>query len=203
MQRDEICLFRNEPYLLNLRVEDQVLECVSSHKVLGLIILDDLRWNGHITMIVTKASKRLHILRVRRRGGIQPHDLITTYYYALIRSMSEYCCTVWHCGLPLHLSEQVEKIQKRALRIILPGRFYGEAQEMLQCPRLDIRRGKLCEKIMKKITFDGRLSRHLTLTRKNEHGYNLRNVEQFSSFKCRTDRFGNSFFPSMISVLNK
>jgi hypothetical protein len=33
----------------------------------------------------------------------------------------------------------------------------------------------------------------ITLTRENEYGYNLKNFEQFSSFKCRTDRFGNSF----------
>ncbi len=130
------CFFRNKPDLLNLRVGDQVLECVSSHKVLGLIIQDDLRWNEHIATIV---------LRVLRRRGIPPHDVIAIYY-ALIRSMLEYCCTVWHCSLPLYLSEQVEKIQKLALRIILPGRSYGEAQEMLQCPRVDIRRGKLCEK---------------------------------------------------------
>ncbi|CAB4017461.1 RNA-directed DNA polymerase from mobile element jockey, partial [Paramuricea clavata] len=135
----QICFFRNKPELPHLCVEDQILECVSSHKVLGLIIQDNLKWNEHISMIVTKASKRLHILRVLRRGGIPPHDLITIYY-ALIRSTLEYCCTVWHCGLPMYLSEQVEKIQKRALRIILPGRSYGEAQEMLQCPRLDIRR---------------------------------------------------------------
>ena len=73
------------------------------------------------------------------------HDLITIYY-ALIRSLLEYCCTVWHCGLPLFLSEQVEKIQKRALRIILPGRSYRETQVMLQCPKLDIRRGENNEK---------------------------------------------------------
>ena len=98
----------------------------------------------------------------------------------------------------MYLSEQVEKIQKRALRIILPGRSYGEAQEILQCPRLDIRRGKLCEKTMKKIALGSRLSSHLTLTSENEHGYNLRNFKKFASFKCRTDRFSNSFFPSMI-----
>ena len=62
--------------------------------------------------------KRLHTLRVLRREGIPPHELITIYY-ALIRSMLEYCCAVWHRGLPLYcgLSEQVHKIQKRALRI--------------------------------------------------------------------------------------
>ena len=124
----------------------------------------------YISMIVTKASKRLHILRVLRRGGIPPHDLITIYY-ALIRSTLEYCCTVWHCGLPMYLSEQVEKIQKRALRIILPGRSYGEAQEMLQCPRLDIRRGELCEKTMKNIALGSRLSSHLTLTSENDFPY--------------------------------
>ena len=56
-----ICFFRNKPDLPNLCVGDQALECVSSHKVLGLIIQDDLRWNKHIAMIVTKTSKRLHI----------------------------------------------------------------------------------------------------------------------------------------------
>ena len=58
-------------------------------------------------MIVTKTSKRLHILRVLRRGGIPQHDLIAIYY-ALIRSILEYCCPVWHCGLPKHQSEQIE-----------------------------------------------------------------------------------------------
>ena len=82
--------------------------------------------------------------------------------------------------------------------------LYSEAQEMLQCPRLDIRRRELCEKTMiEKIAFGDCLSCHLTLTRENEHRHNVRNFEQFSSFKCRTDRFGYSFSPSMINVLNK
>ena len=45
-----ICFFRNKPDLPNLCGGDQVLECVSSHKVLGLIIQGDLRWNKHIAM---------------------------------------------------------------------------------------------------------------------------------------------------------
>jgi hypothetical protein len=75
-----ICFFWNKPDLPSLSVGDQVLEFVSSHKVLGLIIQDDFKWNEHIAMIVTKASKRLHILRVLGRGEIPPHDLITIYY---------------------------------------------------------------------------------------------------------------------------
>ena len=67
---------------------------------------------------------------------------------------------------------------------------------------LDIRRNELCEKTMKKIALGEHISRYLDVMRENEHGYNLRNFNQFTFLKCRTDRFGNSFFPSMINVLN-
>ena len=33
--------------------------------------------------------------------------------------------------------------------------------------------------------------------------HKLLSRDEFSSFACRTDRFNNSFFPSMIRVLNK
>jgi hypothetical protein len=46
---------------------------VQSHKVLGLIIQNNLKWDEQIRSIVTKASKRLYGLRVLcRRGGARP-----------------------------------------------------------------------------------------------------------------------------------
>ena len=63
-----------------------------------------------------------------------------------------------------------ENSNSNSLRIILPGRSYGEAQEMLQCPMLDTRRGKLFEKTMKRIALDGRLLHHLTMTRRTNTG---------------------------------
>jgi hypothetical protein len=43
------------------------------------------------------------------------HILISTYC-THIRPIVEYACQVWHYGLPQYLSDQVEKIQKRALK---------------------------------------------------------------------------------------
>ena len=143
-----ICFLREQSDLPSLYIGNQVLETVSSHKVLGLILQNDLKWNEHIAISVNKASKRLHILRVLRRGSIPPHDLVIIYY-ALIRSTLEYYCIVWHCNLPRYLSEEIEKIQKRALRIILQNRSYNEALTSLQCPRLDNRRTYLCERTIK------------------------------------------------------
>ena len=87
----------NYYYLLYL------LETVRSHKVLGLVIQDNLKWNENPRMIVSKASKRLHIIRVLRRGGVSAADLLDIYV-ALVRSVREYCCVVWHNALPAYLS---------------------------------------------------------------------------------------------------
>jgi hypothetical protein len=160
----------------------------------------DLKWNGHIAMIVKKASKRFHILRVLKRGGIPPHELILIYY-ALIRSVLEYCCIVWHNNLPAYLADSIERVRKRALNIILPGRSSREALSQPHCSRLDERRDALCERTIKKITDGNRLFYLLPQTRENVN-YDLRNANNWSLFNSRTDRFQKCFFSSTIRVLN-
>ena len=116
-----ICFQKDKPELLPLLIDVQVLEIVQSHKVLGLIIQNNnyLKWNEHIDSVVSKASKRLYIIRTLRRSGVPAEDLLEIYF-AIIRSVLEYCCVVWHNTLPSYLANQFERVQKRALRIILP-----------------------------------------------------------------------------------
>ena len=196
-----VCYLRETPRLAPLQIDDQALELVSSHKVLGLVIQSNLKWNDHITAVVSKASKRLHILRVLRRGGVPAEDLLAIYC-ALIRSVLEYCCVVWHHALPSYLSEDVERVQMRALRVILPGQSYKEALKYLGCPRLDQRRNDLCMNTIK-ISGGGPLSKYLPQTRACAHDYPTRNRNNYSTFRCRTERFQRSFFPSSITKLNE
>ena len=67
--------FKATPQLPPLRIDGQVLETVHSHMGLGLVIQDNLKWNENACMIVSKASKRLHIIRVLRRGGVSAADI--------------------------------------------------------------------------------------------------------------------------------
>ena len=97
-----ICLLKDPIEFPYLKIDDHQLELVTSHKVLGLLIQNNGKWNNHIDSIVTKASMRLHILRVLRRSGVEISDLITIYT-ALIRSLLEYCCVVWHHALPSYM----------------------------------------------------------------------------------------------------
>ena len=48
-----ICYLRETPQLTQLQVDGQALELVSSYKVLGLTIQNNLKWNEHISAVVT------------------------------------------------------------------------------------------------------------------------------------------------------
>ena len=63
---------------------------VCSHKVLGLVIQDNLKWNEQICMIV---SKHLHIICVLCRSGVIAADLVAVYV-VLACSVLEYCFVV-------------------------------------------------------------------------------------------------------------
>ena len=71
-----ICFVKDPTEFRHLNMDNQQLEPVRSHKVLGLVLQSNLKWNHHIESIVTKASKRLHILRVLCHGGAESNDLI-------------------------------------------------------------------------------------------------------------------------------
>ena len=102
-----------------LAVDTKALESVDVRKVLGVKIQSNLKWDLNINEVVAKASKRLHILRVLKRGGVPTADLLKVYF-ALTRSVVEYCCPVWHNAIPIKLSDSIERVQKRALCIIFP-----------------------------------------------------------------------------------
>ena len=49
------------------------------------------------------------------------------FYCSVIRSVLEYGDILWHGGLTLSQSQDIERIQKRALRIITPDLSYEDA----------------------------------------------------------------------------
>ena len=54
-------------------------------------------------------------------------EALKTFYVAVVRSVLEYGAQVWNGGLTMEQSEDIERIQKRALRIMYPELKYHEA----------------------------------------------------------------------------
>ena len=92
--------------------------------------------------------------------------------------------------VPTYLSDKIEKVQKRAFRIIYPEVEYTHALRISQCKRLSERRQDICEQTFKKIQDpDCKLNYILPLLRSNKHDRELRNSSHYCLPRCRTERY--------------
>ena len=93
-----------------------------------MIISDDLKWNAHVEFVIAKAAKRLFALRLLKRAGVMPKDILKVYL-SNVWSVLEYAAQVWQ-DIPAYLSDAIESIQRRALRIIFPNSSYQQVLEL-------------------------------------------------------------------------
>ena len=68
------------------------VERVGTYKLLGVIISDDLKWNAHVEYVTAKAAKRLYALRLLKRAGVRPKDMLKVYLCNVRSVLSRVCC---------------------------------------------------------------------------------------------------------------
>ena len=95
-------------------IEGKEVELVTSTKLLGLTIANDLTWNDHVTEITKKASKRLYFLTQLKRAGVPKQDL-ALFYVSCVRSVIDYAAPVFFNGLPQNLKKELVRLEKRAI----------------------------------------------------------------------------------------
>ena len=186
---------RSPPCHSLVTLEGVEFEKVSSAKVLGVNISSDLKLSAHIGSITVKAAKRLYLLRQLKRAGIDCNVLVR-FYCSVIRSVLEYACQVFHCSLPNYLSDEIERIQRRALRIIFPNCTYSEHLVRAGLPPLFNRRQSLCQELLHNIVSDSNHKLHQLLPPRASHNRRLRFTRMFNVPICKTNRFRDSFIIS-------
>ena len=76
----------------------------------------------------------------------QSHGHLVSVYVSVVRPVLEYACPVWHTNLPQYLSDNIEVIQKSALKCIFPGLDYAEILRRVNLDTLNVRRDSICQK---------------------------------------------------------
>ena len=189
----------NTTVLRPITIGNTTIEKVKKYKLLGVILTADLKWKEHIAYIYGKACKRLYSLRVLRKAGVEEKNMLKVYL-AIIRPILEYAVPVWQ-AIPEYLSQKIESVQKRALKIIKPGEeSYEELLRVFNVEKLQPRREKLCRQYMGKIKSPNhQLNTLIPQQVDREHEYNLRNDNNrnFYLFNnrpyCRTKLCGDFF----------
>ena len=191
--KELIISFKKQPTQLDeMEIEGQIIERVQSAKIL-IILRDDLSWTDYVNIITRKASKRLYLLRQLQRAGIDILNLVNIYCFC-IRSTLEYACQVFHSSLPKFLSEKIERIQKRAMRITFPGISYSSALAESGLLSLHERREFLSNKLCNDIVIGSKHKLKSLLPPKSScYTENLRTRRTFELPEIHTNRFRNSF----------
>ena len=149
------------------------VELVSKFKLLT-VILSNLTWRAHVDYVLKKAKSRLYAIWKLQRTGLNQPDLVCVYC-SLLRTCLEYASPSW-ASLSATLSEDIDSLQRRALRVIYPDLSYMDAFIISRLADVNLVIIHLFN-IVKEASYDP------------IHEYNLRNNNPNKLFNPRTERF--------------
>ena len=134
-----------------LSLENELIDIVDETKLLGTIITSNLKWESNTQMLVNKANKRMELLRKISSFGASISEM-KDIYILFIRSILEQACVVWHNSLTTDQTNDLERVQKCAINIMLKNNQtnYDEALKEIDLEKLSARRETLCLKFAKK-----------------------------------------------------
>ena len=159
-----------------------------------------LSWGLHVESVISKANSRRYFLVVLRRAGLSPAHLLR-FYITFVRPILEYAAPVWHPGLTQCQSQQLETVQRLALRSIYPDLSYSLALQTTGLPRLADRRTLLCHHFATSAIKSSDFRHWFPQRRRDYHGRELRNSDSLS-IPWSTTRYRNSPMIFMSRLLN-
>ena len=152
--------------------------------------------------MVTKANKRLWMLRRLHALGADTDDMVDIYS-TQIRSVLELAVPAWHGSISQGERLEIERVQKSAFYIILGDSYlsYRNAQKTLGLDSLESRRSQLCLRFGKKAE---KHEKHKQWFKLNDQTVNTRQQKmKYCDVKARLSRFKKSPISFLTNMLNE
>ena len=133
--------------------------------------------------------------------GVHTGDLIDVYKL-FIRSLLEYCSVAFHSSLTQENTQDLERVQKTCLKVILGDAYEHYSSALVKCDlgTLNSRHESRC------LDFALKCVKHPVNSRlfpQNERELNLRQTEKFVVNFARTSTYQKSTIPYCQRMLNK
>ena len=187
--------------LPSVTMHDRSIPVVDQAKLLGVTITDDMTWQTHIAEVVLKGSRALYMLHTVKRFR-PPQEQMVKIYVTYIRPLLEYCAPVFHASLTAKQAQQLERIQKRAVKIIAGyDRCYQDILQQLNLDTLADRRQMLSLRLGKQI-FNSESHRDLLPKQRGVISGRITRARNTLETFCCGARLRKSSVPYMTSLLN-
>lgn len=189
---------------LEIQINGDSIENVHSYKLLGVTIDENLNWDEQVNKVCKIISSKISLLN--KIKIFLPTHIRQLFYNAYILPYIDYCSSVWG-NLSKNNSDRIDKLQKRAARIILdcdmsvPSEFMFSSLKWLSfINRVKYQKCILMYKIISNQTPD-----YLKLPNEATNHYNLRSQSNQNLFvpRPKTNFYKNSFHFSAVNAWNE
>ena len=180
---------KGKQFTTEVTLKNEPLEKVDEVKLLGVVISNDLKWHKNTIYLAKKANKKMRMLHIAAKFT-KNREHLKHIYKTFVRSNLEFSSTVWHSSLTQTDRQDLERIQKAAVKIILRSDYtnYEQALNILNIESLDQRRETMALKFAKNSLNDKHFSKLFPL-RITKHQMNVRNSEKFHVNPSNTKRY--------------
>ena len=187
----------------DLKLKGEKVEIVKETKLLGAIITSDLKWDRNTNHIVKNANKMMRMLHIASKFTRNKLHL-EHIYKTFVRSRLEYAATLWHSSLTVANRNDIERIQKSAMKIIFKNDYnsYLRSLKILKMETLYERRERLGLNFAKKCLKNKRMS-DMFPNNFNLSNISVRNKEKYHVNHANTERYKNSTIPYLQRKLNE
>ena len=183
----------------------ETMERIEEIKLVGVWLTTWLDWDKNTREICKKAYARMTMLTKLKYVGVNKEDLLNIYIL-YIRSLLEYCSVVWHSTLTLEQSNNLERVQKLCLKVILGSEYngYAEALKDSGLDTLSDRREQKCLNFGLKSLLHPVHSNMFPVNPQvaSKPAHERKNKEHFTVNWARTDSYRTSAIPYIQRMLN-
>ena len=120
----------NYQFSSRITIEDEVIDTIRETKLLGVMVNDKLDWTSNTSFLVKRSNSRMRLLHKLVDFSVPLEDLVTIYIQ-YIRSILEQSCQVWHSSLTLENFQDLERVQKNAMKILLQDDYLSYSNALL------------------------------------------------------------------------
>ena len=194
---------RGRQFTTSVELKKEPLEIVNEVKLLGVVISDDLKWHKNTNYLTQKGNRKMRMLHIAAKFT-KNREHLKHIYKTFIRSNLEFSSTVWHSSLSVADRQDLERVQKSAVKVILGKdyRNYEEALSELKLDSLNKRREHMALKFVKKSLENDNFSKLFPL-KEVKHGMKFRKSEKYFVTPSNTKRRNESAVPYLQGLLNK
>ena len=105
------------PLYLNLYINQTSIKQVTKHRLLGVIIDNNLRWDAHVNNLTKRISQKVFLLS--KLKYIVNSSSCKLFFNCHIRSHIDYASVIWD-GCSLAISRNLASLHRRCAKLLLP-----------------------------------------------------------------------------------